>query len=169
MEPSNERQIQTALRAIKQDRTLKIGRAAAIYSVPRKTLSDRRAGRPSQADRWPKLRNLDKLEEEVIVEHILELVARGFPPRLAAVADMANSLRAERNMGQVSVNWPSTFIKRRPELEVRFNRKYDYKRALCEDPEVIQGWFGLVANIKAKYGIQDEDTFNFNKAGFIIG
>jgi hypothetical protein len=32
------------------------------------------------------------------VEHILKLVARGFPPRLAAVADMANSLRAKRNI-----------------------------------------------------------------------
>ena len=89
----------------------------------------------------------------MIVRHILELVARGFPPRLAAVADMANSLRAERNIGQVSVNWPSTFVKRCPKLTTKFNRKYDYKRALCEDPKIIQGWFSLVANIKAKYGI----------------
>ncbi|KAI1507827.1 hypothetical protein KJE20_05125 [Pyrenophora tritici-repentis] len=36
---------------------------------------------------------------------------------------------------------------------MKFNRKYDYKRALCEDPKVIRGWFSLVANIKAKYGI----------------
>ena len=55
------------------------------------------------------------------------------------MADIANSLRAKRKMGQVGMNWPSTFIKRRPELKVRFNRKYNYKRALCEDPEVIQG------------------------------
>jgi hypothetical protein len=75
----------------------------------------------------------------VIVKHILELVARGFPPRLAAVADIANSLRAERNLGQVSINWPNTFVKRHPKLTVKFNRKYDYKRALCEDPEIIQG------------------------------
>jgi hypothetical protein len=52
---------------------------------------------------------------------------------------------------------------------MKFNRKYDYKRALCEDPGVIQGWFSLVANIKAKYGIQDEDTYNFDETGFIIG
>ena len=169
MDSSNERQIQIALQALKQDATLSQRRAATIYNVSHTTLSDRRAGRPSQADRWPKLRNLTKLEEEVVVEHILELVARGFPPRLAAVANMANSLRAERNMGQVGTNWPSTFIKRRPELEVKFNRKYDYKRALCENPEVIQGWFGLVANIKSKYGIQDEDTFNFDEAGFMMG
>ena len=75
----------------------------------------------------------------MVVEHILELFARGFPPRLAAMADMANSLRAERNMGQVGVNWPSTFVKGRPKLTTKFNRKYDYKIALCEDPGVIQG------------------------------
>ena len=43
--------------------------------------------------------NLTKLEEEVVVKHILELVTRGFPPRLAAVADMANFLRAKRHLG----------------------------------------------------------------------
>jgi hypothetical protein len=40
---------------------------------------------------------------------------------------------------------------------------------LCEDPEVIRGWFKLVENTKAKYGIQDEDTYNFDESGFMIG
>ena len=48
----------------------------------------------------------------MIVKHILKLVARGFPLRLAAVANIANSLRAERNLSYVSLNWPSTFVKR---------------------------------------------------------
>jgi hypothetical protein len=52
---------------------------------------------------------------------------------------------------------------------VRFNRKYDYKRALCEDPEVIRGWFCLVENIKAKYGVLDDGTYNFDETGFIMG
>jgi hypothetical protein len=73
----------------------------------------------------------------VIVDYILELAAQGFPPRLADVATMANSLRAKRNLGHISVNWPSTFVKRQPELTVRFNRKYNYKRALCKNPKVI--------------------------------
>ena len=144
-------------------------RVAAIYNVPRTTLRHRRAGQPLQADRRPTTISLDKTEEEVIVQHILNLVKRGFPPRLADVADMANSLRAKRNLAQVGPRWSSTFVKRRPELQVKFNRKYDYKRALCEDPAAIQAWFQLVANTKAKYGIQDEDTYNFNKTSFIIG
>ena len=75
-----EGQIQLALQALKQDATISQRRAAAIYSVPRRTLTDRRAGRPSRADSTPKSRKLDDNEEEVIVEYILELDARGFAP-----------------------------------------------------------------------------------------
>ena len=82
---------------------------------------------------------LETTEEQVIVQHILKLGERGYPPRLTDVEDMANSLLAERHQPPVGVNWAGTFVKRRPELTVKFNRKYDYKRALCEDREVIQG------------------------------
>jgi hypothetical protein len=43
--------------------------------------------------------NLTKTKEGVVVKYILKLILRRFPPKLAAVADMANSLRAERNLG----------------------------------------------------------------------
>jgi hypothetical protein len=39
---------------------------------------------------------LTKNEEEVIVQHILKLNERAYPPRLSDVEDMANSLLAER-------------------------------------------------------------------------
>jgi hypothetical protein len=94
--------------------------------------------------------NLDKAKEEVTVKHILDLVKRGFPPQFADVADIANSLRAERNLGYAGLRWLSTFVKRQLELLVKVNRKYDYKRALCEDPKAIRAWFQLVANTKAK-------------------
>jgi adenine-specific DNA methylase len=82
---------------------------------------------------------------------------------------MADSLLAKRHRDPVRQNWAATFVKRRPKLKVKFNQKYDYKRALCEDPEIIQGWFRLIENMKAKYGILNNDTYNFNKTGFIIG
>ena len=113
---SSECQIQLALQALKQDANLSLRRAAAIFNVARSTLSDRRDKRPSQADRWPKTMNLTKVEEKVVIEHILDLDSRGFPPRLADVADMANSLRDERSMGHVGNNWPRTFFRRQTEL-----------------------------------------------------
>jgi hypothetical protein len=34
---------------------------------------------------------------------------------------------------------------------------------------LIRSWFKLVEQTKLKYGILDEDVFNFDKASFIIG
>ena len=65
--------------------------------------------------------------------------------------------------------WVYRFIKRHPQLKTRYNRKYDYQRAKCEDPEIIQAWFLLVQNTIAKYGIVDGDIYNFDKTGFQIG
>jgi hypothetical protein len=108
-------------------------------------------------------------EEEVIVRYILELDAQGFPPRVADVKAMADCLLTERNQLPIGKNWASIFINRREELRTKYFRAYDYKRALREDPEVIQDWFRLVENTKAKYGILDEDTYNFDESGFVMG
>ena len=65
-------------------------------------LSD--AGQPLRANTMPNSRNLTNTEERVIVEHIVNLVERGFPRWLQDVANMANALRAERGLGYVSLN-----------------------------------------------------------------
>ena len=79
---------------------------------------------------------------------------------------MANKLLTNRDGSQVGKNWPSNLIQRTPQLKTRFNRKYDYQRAKCEDPEIITKWFELVRNMIQKHGIAEEDIFNFDEAGF---
>lgn len=66
-------------------------------------------------------------------------------------------------------NWPHRYIKRLPTLQSRCIHKYDYQRALCEDSEAIGGWFRLVHNTIAKYGIVEDDIYNFDETGFAIG
>jgi hypothetical protein len=68
---------------------------------------------------------------------------------------MADQLLSERGAGQVGVNWPRNFVDRTDSIEIRPNRPYNWQRALCEDPDTIQGWFDLVARTKATYGILD--------------
>ena len=82
---------------------------------------------------------------------------------------MANKLLAARGAGRVGVHWPRNFVKRTDSLMTRFNRSYDRQRALCEDPVLISRWFKLVQETKAKYGICDEDVYNFDEAGFMMG
>jgi hypothetical protein len=64
-------------------------------------LRDRRAGIAARRNCEPNSKKLSKLEEEVIVRHILDLDLRGFAPTLGAVRDMADKLLAERSAGKV--------------------------------------------------------------------
>jgi hypothetical protein len=109
------------------------------------------------------------LEELVIVERILDLDSKGFPPRLCIVEDMANRLIMTRQGERVGPRWAANFVRRQPELRTRFQRKYDYQRAKCEDPEIIRAWFELVKNTIAKYAIADADIYNFDETGFMMG
>jgi hypothetical protein len=144
-------------------------RAAAVYTVPRSTLQDRRAGRRCRRDCEPNSKRLTKLEEEAIVERILEQSLRGIPPLKLDVRDMADRLLRDRDAKPVGKNWVDNLVKRTPELQKRWTRPYDRQRAACEDPAVIQPWFTLVQNMKAKYGIADEDMYNFDESGFLMG
>jgi hypothetical protein len=112
---------------------------------------------------------LSKLEEEVIIRNILNMDARGFAPWLASVKDIANFILESHEEKRVKGRWAQQFIQQQPALKTRFNRVYDFQRALCEDPELIGAWFQLVENIQAKYSILDYNFYNFDETGFIMG
>ena len=166
---SHEADIHLAISALNTNQIQTERRAAATFEVSRATLHRRRAGRPARRDCQPNSRKFTQAEEKVIVQYILDLDRRGFAPTYAAVRDMADKLLAARGAGQVGQKWPANFVRRTDSLKTRFNRAYDRQRALCEDSVLIRGWFELVEQTKAKYGICDEDVYNFDEAGFMMG
>ena len=166
---SLEGRLLLATQASHKDPNLSTRSIADLYNVPRTTLRRRRNGIMSRRDSAPKSRNLTELEEQTIVQYVLDLDSRSFPPRLRDVEDMANRLLTERDAPRVGERWASNFVKRQPQLKTHFFRRYDYRRAQCEDPEVIQGWFTLVRNTIAKYGIVESDIYNFDETGFMMG
>ena len=166
---TKEARIILAIEAIRSSKTLNARTAAKLYRVPRTTLRDRMAGRTPRDETRPNRHKLTTLEEEVICRNILELDSRGFAPQLAGVEDMANFILESRGGGRVGKLWAHRFVQRQPALKTRFNRVYDFQRALCEDPELIGAWFRLVENMRAKYGILDCDFYNFDETGFMMG
>ena len=132
-----EARVILALEAVQNDENLSLRAAARLYNIPYNTLRDRRAGRPARRDTLANSRKLTDLEEKAIVQYIIELVARAFPPRLCGVEDMANQLLRARDAPPVGKRWAYNFVKRQPELRTCYTRRYDYQRAKCEDPKVI--------------------------------
>ncbi|KAG7000206.1 hypothetical protein FocnCong_v013285 [Fusarium oxysporum f. sp. conglutinans] len=168
-DPNIEGRILLALQALQNDPQLKLRRAAEIYKVGRMMLWRRQKGIQSRRDWIPKSRKLSNLEEQIIVQFILDLDSRGFPPRLRGVEEMANQLLADRDAPPVGKRWASNFVKRQKELKTRFFRRYDYQRAKCEDPTIIRNWFRLIENTIAKYGIRSDEIYNFDETGFMMG
>ncbi|KAG6989045.1 Tigger transposable element-derived protein 1 [Fusarium oxysporum f. sp. conglutinans] len=166
---NEEARILLALQALQNNPKLKLRRAAEIYEVGPMKLWRRRKGILSIHDTVPKSRKLSDLEEQIIVQYILDLDSRGFPPRHRGVEEMANRLLADRDASPVGKRWAINFVKRQPDLKTRFQRRYDYQRARCEDPTIIRNWFRLVQNTIAKYGIRSDDIYNFGETGFMMG
>jgi DDE superfamily endonuclease len=166
---NDENKLNLAIQALKNNPKLKVYTASKIYKVDHRKLGERLRGVPPRRAIVANSRKMIDLEESVVIEHILDLAAKGFPLRLCVVEDMANRIIATRNGERVGPRWARNFVRRRPELRTRFQRKYDYQRAKCEDPEVIRGWFELVRNTITKYRICDEDIYNFDETGFMMG
>ena len=164
-----------AIQAFKQTPDAKIRAIARSYDVPYTSLYDRLRGRtPRREIRHPHHR-LTPTEETALEQWILSMDERGLPPRVATVRRMANLLLTDRvqsssnDSSSIGENWVRKFLQRHLNLESKYTRKYDHQRALCEDPEIIRNWFNLVRNVRAKYGIVDEDIYNFDETGFQIG
>jgi hypothetical protein len=100
------------------------------------------------------------------VQYIRKLDKRGFALTLSYVREMANQLLAARHGGQVGEKWARNLVRWRPEIKSQVTRQRDHQRVLCSNLAVISPWFNLVRNVKAKYGILDEDTYNFDKTSF---
>ena len=50
-----------------------------------------------------------------------------------------------------------------------YSRRYNYKRAQCEDPKIMKKWFNQVQITIMQYGITYEDIYNFDKTRYIMG
>ena len=104
-----------------------------------------------------------------MIRRIFKESARGFAPTKAEVRAIANKLLEERGGNPVGKNQVNNFVKRTPKLRTRQSRPYNHQRAAYKDLVAIQRQFDLVQATRQKWGIVDDDIYNFNKTSFIIG
>ena len=174
-ESDQEARILQAIEAIHSNTSPNIRAAARAYNVPRSTLTNRLRGQLTRQQSQIVNRKLLPTEEEALLQWVLSMGDRGFPPRISAVRNMADILLSARTgspadtLPIIGENWVRKFVNRHKQLQSKYTRKYDYQRALCEDPKAISDWFRLIENTRAKYSIPDEDVYNFDETGFQMG
>ena len=98
---NDERDVMLALQAMKTNPKLSARAAGELYKVDHEKLCRRNRGIPARRDIQANSRKLTNLEESVLVQYILDLAAKGFPPQLSIVEDMANRLLTTRDASRV--------------------------------------------------------------------
>ena len=173
IQTSREGRVLLASRALQEKRITSQRQAAMLYDAPRTTLRRRLRGTQPRSETASVNRKLSATEEQSLVQWILDLDRRGFPPHIIDVRRMADALLAARGQDPppqpVGKNWVSRFIQSQPELQTKWTRKFNSQRAQCEDPAVIAAWFKLVAETRQTYGVLDQDIYNFDETGFAMG
>ena len=122
---TQEARVILAIEAIRISKKMSIRRAAQAYSVLRTTLAAWIQGRVVQPEKRHEQLKLTATEEQTLVQYIIDLDARGFPPRIAGVSDMADLLLAARYGKPTGKQWVYRFVQRCPELKKRLLCAYD--------------------------------------------
>jgi hypothetical protein len=173
IQPSKEGRMSLAITSFQNNPYQTKRTLAAAFDVPESTLRTRLRGILPRHETTPVNVKMSPLEEQSLVQWILNLDQRGFPPQIIDVRRMADVLLAARGQDppppRVGKNWVSRFVQRQSELQTKWNRKFHSQRARCEDPVRISAWFKLVEDTRVAYGIADQDMFNFDETGFMMG
>jgi hypothetical protein len=169
MSPTRNSRVDLAISAMRDTPTLSRRRAARIYGCTTNTIRNRMLGVPARGSKPTKQQNLLPGEESALVAHILRLDEQGFAPRKDQIKQAASDILAKRGKEPVGTNWTCNFIKRHPELRSRRARTFDYKRHKAEDPDAIRAWFETYKSNRDKYGIVEDDIYNFDETGFGMG
>jgi len=113
---------------------------------------------------------LTKVEERVIIDWIIDCHDRRIPLRQRHVLDMVYQLQKGRGkLSEIRKDWVDRFITRHAEIQSKVGKTLDKQRSLATDPEIFKEHLNRYYNMRCKYHIKPENSWNTDKKGFAIG
>jgi hypothetical protein len=108
---------------------------------------------------------------EIFVKHLLDADKWGFsiwPEFLRGAAQNLLWARTHNPTTTPGVNWAYKFVKRHPELCIRYNQRISYQRTRWDSVGNSEGYQTVVWNCTWSYprdGIHEDDIWNFDETG----
>lgn len=156
-----------------QNKKTSIRQVAREHGVRWETLRDRIKGAKPKAEVATAQQRLSPIEEAAIQRHIMKLEVWGWPPMVHQVQKMAIELLKAQGedltTNPLGINWHRGFLNRHLDLKSRIVPPLNKDRVIAEDPEQIARYFELYRTKKAEYNIHDDDVYNMDEKGVIMG
>jgi len=147
-----------------------IRKSAAQYGVSWTTVRDRAKGAIPRQIKDANNQILSSLEEGVIARMCHTLYGWGWPCRTFQLRFMAISvLRARGVTTPLGKNWNSAFLRRNPDLKYKICGPRDRSRTLAQNHEIFEHWFDMYERVKLELGVFDDDVYNMDEKGVMMG
>jgi hypothetical protein len=124
---------------------------------------------PSRELHIPDMRDYKACSREGVT--CKQLARWGFPPRIDLLRRMAEILLQQHSTPQtLGKQWHRKFLQRHnDQLRYVYSRRLEHKRACAHNTTSIIEYFDLYHREKLLKDIRDEDTWNFDEKGLLIG
>ena len=170
-DPDYEDRLQAALKELSLKPSLSLPLIAGRYAVRERTLRDRRTkGRKAPIKAHLHECILNPAQEKVLASWACQQDDMGIPPRLELLREKAQALlhleQPERILGK---NWGERFIKRHPDLQLKFSQRLERQRSVASNPRVLEHHFKLFDSTIRKWQIQKSNIWNIDEKGFLLG
>jgi hypothetical protein len=100
----------------------------------------------------------------------------GFPPRMDLLKSMAQVLAKHRadqendsKLANLGKHWIANFLDRHPTLSAKYSMQLDRQRAMENNLQSLRDYFRKLHRLMYKYRFQQENIYNMDEKGFILG
>jgi hypothetical protein len=170
-DPAQEKRISDALNELNSNPSIKIAGLARKYRVPPSTLRHRRNGRPPASTKGGHNKALNHNQNDALKGYIEFLIYIGQPPTKQAIRIAANKiLIASGSTHQVGRDWVTRWLLRHKDFykTIRPKTLQAERKATHQKSDILQHFLDFRTAI-VKYGIAQDDVYNFDETGFRIG
>jgi hypothetical protein len=170
-----EERIQKALkhyrRCLGTKEEVSIRKAAKLYGIKNwERLRGRLHGARPRENHSADMQRLSPMEESVLVTWCLQLYNWGWPARITQLRRMAVELLKEKgDTRELGSCWQGAFLRRHPELKSKFVTPRDRKRYLAQSRDNFLHWFNMYLQQKRQHQVHDDDTWNLDEKGVMMG
>ena len=170
-EPSKDERIELAHAAWKDpNNTFSLNKIARQHDIWPSTLQYRITHGPSRQDRANRQQRLSPEEETALAQFIYRLQAWGWPGTVDYIKATAQELcYAKGDIKALGINWTQKFLRRHPDIKTKYVPPLDEERAAAQDPEILSDWFHLFRKTLDECEVLDEDIYNMDEKGFMLG
>ncbi|KAH0611005.1 uncharacterized protein H6S33_011432 [Morchella sextelata] len=154
---------------------------ALEFGIAASTLNDRFNGRKNRREAHQDQQKLPPSVERALKKWCQDMDDAGFPPRVDLLRGMATALAQkiaeEEHLGpdaaHIGRNWITRFLDRHPDLSAKYSTQLDRQRQLANNPITLRDYYNklnrLIHTLISKGFRPNQDTYNFDEKGFILG